>query len=76
MLANTFVLNDKLDEADAQYKAVLAADAKDGDAMYGLGFLARKRGMRDEAREWFKKACEAGNAKGCKEGRDRYKTID
>lgn len=76
MLANAFALNDKLDEADAQYKKVLEADPKSGDAMYGLGFVARKRGDKDASKDWFKKACAEGNTKACREARDRYKTLE
>jgi tetratricopeptide (TPR) repeat protein len=76
MLANAFALSDKLDEADAQYRKVLDAEPKSGDAMYGLGFVARKRGDKEASKDWLKKACAEGNPKACREARDRYKTLE
>lgn len=75
MLGNALALNDKYDDAQAEYQKVLDRDAADTDAMYGLGFVERKRGKRDEAKEWFKKACKKGHAKACREAKDKYRAL-
>ena len=67
LLGNVHALAEKWDDADAQYKKLLEADPNDGDAMYGLGFVDRKRGKKEEAREWFRKACDLKHAKACRE---------
>jgi tetratricopeptide (TPR) repeat protein len=67
LLANVNALAEKWDEAEAQYKKLLEADPNDADAMYGLGFVDRKRGKKEEAREWFRKACDLKHPKACRE---------
>lgn len=52
---------DRLDDAEAIYKSVLALDGENARALTGLGFIARARGNSDEAAGYFKAAANVEN---------------
>ena len=50
-------------EAEGFWRAVLAIDPRDADALEGLGLAASGRGQRDEAKRWFEKSHKADPAR-------------
>lgn len=54
-----FYENDKLAEAEAQYKAMLALKPEDDSALYRLGTIAFKRGQFAESAAYFERAVKS-----------------
>jgi len=57
--ANTFVVNNKMDEAIAEYKEALKIDPTYADVLSDYGTVLGYKGNWQEAAEMFKRACDA-----------------
>lgn len=57
--ANTFVVNNKMDEAIAEYKEALKIDPTYADVLSDYGTVLGYKGNWQEAADMFKRACEA-----------------
>ncbi len=57
--ANTFVVNNKMDEAIAEYKEALKIDPAYADVLSDYGTVLGYRGNWQEAAEMFKRACDS-----------------
>lgn len=57
--ANTFVVNNKMDEAIAEYKEALKIDPTYADVLSDYGTVLGYKGNWQEAADMFKRACDA-----------------
>jgi tetratricopeptide (TPR) repeat protein len=55
-MAQSLFEQEKLEEAIAEFRAVIRLDPEDASGHFGLGGALRKQGQRDEAIEEFRKA--------------------
>lgn len=60
MVGGVYVKMNRPDSAAVSFQSVLAKDAGDGDALYGMGVASVEKNQKDEALAWFGKAFATG----------------
>ena len=75
LLGNSFYLQEKYADAEAEYARVLKKDPNDAGALFRMGLVLRKLDKPEKAKEAFQKACDRGHERSCREAKPRFKAL-